>query len=183
MFGVTGTEWSTTEAQATISAVNPSHSGRVICSTDQNGTSLLILWSALFEQTQCRRKEQMSSLNEPRQLSLLLLEFWSQPGWMGVQTVNHYHYLLTWIIWRGSIKYFVSKKSLSYFPVWKDEVFLSLINTDKLSSQAEKVTVSNFCRGKLALISSKNSRSYRKRWCYTSQRQSRAGDWSAVLTV
>lgn len=34
-------------------------------------------------------------LNEHRQLSVLLMGFWSQSGWMGVQTVSHYHYVLT----------------------------------------------------------------------------------------
>lgn len=47
--GITGTEWSISEAQATINAVKPLTIGhRVIYSTDQNSISLLILGSALF---------------------------------------------------------------------------------------------------------------------------------------
>lgn len=118
---VYGYRRSTSKAQATISALKPLRVWqRVICSTDQNGRSLLILGSASSEhQPQWRRKEQMSSLNEHRQPSPLLMEFWSESGWMGVQTVNHYHYLLTWIIWRGSIKYFVSKKKPFLLPCMK----------------------------------------------------------------
>lgn len=47
--GLTGTEWSISGAQATISAVKALTIWHgVICSTDQNGISLLILGSALF---------------------------------------------------------------------------------------------------------------------------------------
>lgn len=105
----------------------------------------------------------MSSLNEHRQLSLLLMEFWSQSGWMGVQTVlslpTHMNHL------KGKYKVLCLKKRAFLISLYERmrNFHLSLINNDKLSSQAEKVRVSNFSRGKLALIVSKNCRSYRKR--------------------
>lgn len=80
---------------------------------------------------------------------------------------------------KGKYKVLCFKKKVFLISLYERMRYfcLSLINTDKLSSQAEKVTVSNFSGGKLALIFSKNCTSYRKRRCWTCQRQTVQGWW------
>lgn len=98
----------------------------------------------------------MSFLNEHRQLSLPLMEFWSvgMDGCTDGKSLSlptHMNHL------KGKYKVLCFKKKVFLISLYERMRYfcLSLINTDKLSSQAEKVTVSNFSRGKLALIFSK----------------------------